>query len=225
MKQIAHWYLSSIGAKLVMAVTGVLLFGFVLGHMTGNLLMFAGPDAMNAYAHFLQEKGMLLLSVRAGLLAIFAVHIASAMRVHRQNRAARPEPYAVSSYLVTTYAARTIFVSGLIVLAFVIYHLLHYTLGVTNPEFLRMLDPQGRRDVYGMVITGFTNRAVALSYIVAMLLLSSHLSHGLTSLFQTLGLHGPKFKPLVNKVGPAVAIVIFIGFASIPLAVLSGRLN
>jgi succinate dehydrogenase / fumarate reductase cytochrome b subunit len=225
MKQNAHWYLSSIGAKLVMATTGVLLFGFVLSHLTGNLLMFAGPDAMNAYAHWLQEKGMLLWAARAGLLVIFTVHIGSAIRVHRQNRAARPDSYAVSSYLATTYAARTILVSGLVVLAFVIYHLLHFTLGVTNPEYLLMLDPQGRRDVYGMVVTGFENRAVALSYIVAMLLLSSHLSHGLTSLFQTFGLHGPSFKLLADKVGPAVAIVIFIGFASIPLAVLSGRLN
>jgi succinate dehydrogenase / fumarate reductase cytochrome b subunit len=131
MNRNSHWYLSSIGSKLVMAATGVLLFGFLVGHLTGNLLMFAGPDAMNTYAHWLKEKGGLLWGARLGLFIVFTVHIASAIRVNRQNRAARSEAYAVSNYLATTYASRTILVSGLIVLAFVIYHLLHYTLGVT----------------------------------------------------------------------------------------------
>jgi succinate dehydrogenase / fumarate reductase cytochrome b subunit len=225
MKRIAHWYLSSIGAKLVMAATGVLLFGFLVGHLMGNFLMFAGPEAMNAYAHWLKQKGMLLWAVRGGLLVIFAVHIYSALRVSRQNRAARPVPYAVSSYLATTYAARTILVSGLIVLAFVIYHLLHFTLGVTDPEFLKMFDSQGRLNVYRMVILGFSNSVVVGAYIASMLLLAMHLSHGLTSFFQTLGLHGPKFQPFAHKIGPAVAFLIFAGFISIPLAVLTGILH
>ena len=225
MKRIAHWYLSSIGAKLVMAATGVLLFGFLVGHLMGNFLMFAGPEAMNAYAHWLKEKGMLLWATRLGLLVFFAVHIYSALRVSRQNRAARPAPYAVSNYLATTYAARTILVSGLIVLAFVIYHLLHFTLGVTDPEYLRMFDSQGRQNVYRMVIQGFSNSVVAGAYIAAMLLLAMHLSHGLTSFFQTLGLHGPKFMPFAHKIGPAVAFLIFAGFVSIPLAVLAGILH
>ncbi|MBT3351284.1 MAG: succinate dehydrogenase cytochrome b subunit [Nitrospinaceae bacterium] len=225
MNQNSHWYLTSIGAKLVMAATGVLLFGFLVGHLTGNLLMFAGPDAMNTYAHWLKERGGLLWGARLGLLVVFAVHIASAIRVNRQNRAARPVAYAVSSFMATSYAARTILVSGIIILAFVVYHLLHYTLGVTNPEYLRMFDVKGRPDVYGMVVSGFSNPTVTGAYIVAMLLLASHLSHGLTSLFQTFGLYGPKFRPFSTKLGPVVAILIFIGFVSIPLAVLSGRLH
>ena len=225
MNRNSHWYLSSIGSKLVMAATGVLLFGFLVGHLTGNLLMFAGPDAMNTYAHWLKEKGGLLWGARLGLFIVFTVHIASAIRVNRQNRAARSKAYAVSNYVATTYAARTILVSGLIVLAFVIYHLLHYTLGVTNPEYFRMFDVKGRPDVYGMVVSGFSSRTVTGAYIVAMLMLASHLSHGLTSLFQTFGLHGPKFKPFASKLGPVVAILMFIGFVSIPLAVMSGRLH
>ncbi|MFP6871290.1 MAG: succinate dehydrogenase cytochrome b subunit [Nitrospinota bacterium] len=225
MKNFGQWYLSSIGAKLVMAVTGALLFGFVIGHLAGNLLMFAGPDAMNTYAAWLKEKGMLLWGARLGILIVFAVHIASALRVNRMNRAARPDAYAVSNFLAATYASRTILVSGLIVLAFVIYHLLHFTLGVTNPEYFKLIDAKNRPDIYAMVVQGFSNRIVAVSYIAAMILLALHLSHGLTSFFQTLGLHGSKFRPFAGKLGPAVAIVIFIGFASIPLAVLAGRIH
>jgi len=225
MKFIGQWYFSSLGAKLVMAATGVLLLGFLVIHLAGNLLMFSGPEATNAYAAWLKEKGIILWAARLGLLIVFAVHIASALRVHRMNQAARPDAYAVSSFLVTTYAARTILFSGFIVLAFVIYHLLHFTMGVTNPEYLKLVDSESRPDVYAMVVQGFSNRAVTTSYIVAMLFLASHLSHGLTSFFQTIGLHGPRFSPFAGKLGPVVAILIFIGFVSIPLAVLAGRIH
>lgn len=225
MNRVAQWYLSSIGAKLVMAATGILLFLFLIGHLSGNLLMFAGQDAMNGYAKWLKDRGPLLWAARLGLLIIFASHVASAFRVWRLNRAARPEPYAVSKYLVTTYAARTIMVSGVIILAFLVYHLMHYTLGVTNPEFLHLLDAKGRLNVYGMVIRGFSNVAVSSVYLIAMLLLGMHLSHGVTSFFQTLGLHGKKFSAFTEKIGPAFGILIFAGYASIPLAVLAGVLK
>lgn len=225
MNRVSQWYLSSIGAKLVMAATGILLLGFVIGHLMGNLLMFAGPEAMNAYAKWLKDKGLLLWVVRLGLLVIFVSHVASAFRVWRLNRAARPEPYAVSSYLATTYAARTIMISGIIVLAFIVFHLMHYTLGVTNPEFLQLVDAKGRLNVYRMVISGFSNVAVSGVYLVAMLLLGMHLSHGVSSFFQTIGLHGSKFSSFTEKLGPACGILIFAGYASIPLAVLSGVLK
>jgi succinate dehydrogenase / fumarate reductase cytochrome b subunit len=145
--------------------------------------------------------------------------------VWRLNRAARPEPYAVSNYLVTTYAARTIMISGIIVLAFIVYHLMHYTLGVTNPEFWLLVDAKGRPNVYRMVITGFSNVAVSGVYLFAMLLLGMHLSHGVSSFFQTIGLDGSKFSSFTEKFGPACGILVFAGYASIPLAVLSGVLK
>lgn len=225
MNRVVHWYQSSIGAKMVMAVTGVLLFLFVVSHLMGNLLMFAGQDAMNAYAKWLKDKGLLLWVARLGLLVVFVTHVASAFKVWRVNRSARPDPYAVSKYLATTYAARTIMISGIIVLVFLVYHLMHYTLGVTNPEFLQLIDSQGRLNVYRMVILGFSNVAVSGIYLVAMLLLGMHLSHGVTSLFQTLGLHGSKFSSFTEKLGPACGILIFAGYASIPLGVLGGVLQ
>lgn len=225
MNRVAYWYLSSIGAKLVMAITGIMLFGFVIGHLMGNLLMFAGQEAVNTYAQWLKDRGLLLWVVRAGLLAVFVVHIASAFRVWRLNRAARPEPYDVSKFLTTTYAARTIMVSGVIVLAFVAYHLMHYTLGITNPEFMGLVDSQGRHNVYRMVIQGFSSVPVSVVYLIAVLLLGMHLSHGVTSFFQTLGLHGSKFSAFTAKLGPVCGLLIFIGYASIPMAVLSGILK
>lgn len=225
MHRVAHWYLSSIGAKLVMAVTGIPLFLFIISHLTGNLLMFAGQDAMNAYAHWLKSMGLLLWAARLGLLAIFVSHIASAFRVWRLNRTARPEPYAVSKYLATTYAARTIMISGVLVLAFLVYHLMHYTLGVTNPEFFQLIDSKGRLNVYRMVIHGFSSVAVSGVYLIAMLLLGMHLSHGVSSLFQTLGLHGRKFSAFTERLGPACGVLIFAGYGSIPLAVLAGVLK
>ncbi len=225
MNRVSQWYLSSIGAKLMMAVTGIFLFGFIVSHLMGNLLMFAGPEAMNAYAKWLKDMGLLLWVARLGLLAIFVSHVASAFRVWRLNRAARPEPYAVSNFLATTYAARTIMISGIIVLAFLIYHLMHYTLGVTNPEYLQLVDAKGRLNVYRMVISGFSNVAVSGVYLIAMLLLGMHLSHGVSSLFQTLGLHSRKFSSFTEKLGPACGVLIFAGYASIPLAVLSGVLK
>jgi succinate dehydrogenase / fumarate reductase cytochrome b subunit len=225
MNRIAHWYLSSIGAKLLMAATGVLLFGFVIGHLLGNLLMFAGPDAMNSYAQFLKEKGLLLWGARSVILVVFVAHIASAFRVWRQNRAARPEPYDVSRFLVTTYAARTIMISGILVLAFVIYHLMHFTLGVTDPAGFQLVDSQGRHNVHAMVIRGFSSVPIAAMYLVAVLILGMHLSHGVTSLFQTIGLHGAKFSRFTSKLGPLCGILIFVGYASIPLAVMAGILK
>jgi len=216
---------SSIGAKLAMAVTGILLFVFVVAHLLGNLLVFAGREATNAYAHGLREMGGLLWAARVGLVAVFLVHVASALRLWRLNRAARPEPYAVVSPVASSYAGRTIVMTGLLVLLYVVYHLLHFTLGVTNPEFLKLVDPKGRPDVYLMVVRGFSNVAISAVYLAAMVLLGLHLSHGVTSLFQTLGISHPSYDPLIKRLGPVSAILIFAGYASIPVAVVAGLLK
>ncbi len=225
MSHFSHYFQTSVGSKVVMAVTGILLFLFLIAHLLGNLLVFAGSDATNAYGHGLREMPALLWIARLGLLLVFILHVASAIRVSRLNRDARPVPYVVLSTIETTFAARTILMSGLIVLAFVVYHLLHFTLGVTNPEYLQLVDSHGRADVYRMVVTGFQNVVVSVVYIIAMLLLAMHLSHGVTSFFQSIGLNHPRYNRLFKRLGPISAIIIFIGFVSIPFSVLSGMVK
>lgn len=216
---------SSVGAKAAMAVTGLLLALFVVAHLLGNLLVFAGPEATNAYAQGLKDLGALLWLARIGLLAVFLVHVGSALRLWRLNRAARPQPYAVSESDAVTYAGRSIVLTGALVLAFAAYHLLHFTLFATNPEFAQLRDAQGRHDVYAMVIRGFGNAAVSGVYLASMVLLGLHLSHGVTSLFQSLGLSSPSYDPFIKRLGPWSGGVIAVGFMSIPLAVLAGVLK
>jgi succinate dehydrogenase / fumarate reductase cytochrome b subunit len=216
---------SSVGTKYVMAVTGLLLIGFVLAHMAGNLLIFAGKDALNAYAHALEEKPGLLWAARVILLAIFVLHIALGVRLTWQNREARPVRYVCEDTVQANWASRHMLLTGLLILAFVVYHLLHFTLGVTDPSNFKYrlpLDPQKYRDVAAMVVGGFRQPAVTLAYVVAMVFLALHLWHGAASWFQSLGLNGRGYDKVINWVGPAVALVVLIGNCSIPLAILAG---
>ena len=213
---------SSIASKTVMALTGLGLLGFVIVHMLGNLQIFAGPDKLNAYAKTLQDLGPLLWVMRAGVAALFLVHILSAFAIVRANRAARPVAYVGRKDQVTTYAASTMIYSGLIVLAFVVFHLLHLTLGVTHPAHYASRTPTGGHDVYAMVVLGFQQAPVALAYVVAQAVLCLHLSHGASSAFQTLGVTHPRLAFLKAGFGKAVAAVIFVGNVSIPLSVLAG---
>jgi len=222
MSRFARLWQSSIGAKQVMAVTGLLLFVFVVAHLLGNLLVFAGREATNGYAHKLREMGALLWAARIGLLAVFLAHVGSGVRLWQLNRAARPDGYSEANHLAASYAGRTIVMSGLLILAYVVYHLMHFTLGVTNPEYLTFKDPLGHADVYRMVVAGFSRPVISGVYAVSMILLGLHLSHGLQSFFQTLGLNHPAYNPFFRKVGPVAAVVIAIGYISIPLAVLAG---
>ena len=225
MGRLAKVLQSSIGAKVAMAVTGILLVLFIIGHLLGNLLMFAGPEATNAYAKGLKDLGALLWGARIGLLIVFVVHIGSALRLWRLNKAARPQAYTVSDSTVVTYAGRSIVMTGLLVLVFAAYHLLHFTLFVTNPEFAQLHDAQGRHDVYRMVILGFRNTAVTGVYLVSMILLGLHLSHGVTSLFQSLGINNPSYNPIIKRLGPWSGVLVALSFMSIPLAVLAGVLK
>ncbi len=216
---------SSIGSKVLMAVTGLMLFGFVVGHMLGNLQIFIGQEAVNNYAATLKEMGALLWLARIGLILAVLVHISAAIRLTRGNQKARPITYAHSGTVQATYASRTMMKSGLIVLAFVIYHLLHLTFGVILPEAHSATDSLGRPDVYSMTVLGFQNVLVSLSYIAAMLLLGFHLSHGVSSLFQSLGLNHPRYNPIIQKIGPSAALVIVLGNISMPIAVLLGLVS
>ena len=214
-------YNSSLGKKYVMAITGLLLFLFVIVHMAGNLQVYLGPESMNAYAALLQSKPGLLWTARVGLFVIAVLHIVSALQLAAENRAARPQTYAEGKP-IASLASRTILVSGLIVFAFIVYHLMHFTLGVTNPDFVDLHDPLGRHDVYTMVVEGFRNPYVSVFYILSMGLLCLHLSHGVSSLFQSLGIRRKTTVASFNRFAQVSAILIFIGNCSIPIAILAG---
>ncbi len=205
-----------------MAITGVLLFGFLVGHMAGNLLAFRGQEAMNAYAQFLKTSPALLWPARVGLLALFLLHVATAIRLTRQNKAARPERYAHEQTVQASFASLTMIYSGLIVAAFLVFHLLHFTFGAIQRDHYLLHDAQGRHDVYTMLVLGFRHPVVSLSYAVAVLLLGLHLSHGLQSLFQSLGIRHPRLTSCISIGAPVIAALLTVGFLSVPLSVLLG---
>jgi succinate dehydrogenase cytochrome b subunit len=208
------FYRSSIGKKVVMAVTGVILFGFVIGHMLGNLQVFIGAHQMNEYAAMLKANATLLWGVRLLLLVAVTWHIVAAIQLTRMSQRSRPEGYHYKDVIQADYAARTMRWSGPIIAVFVIYHLLHFTTGSLHPQF-------DVHDVYRNVISGFRVWPVALFYIIAMLALAFHLWHGVWSMFQTLGLINPKSAKIIRRVAAIATLVIAIGFISIPMAVLA----
>jgi len=226
MSSTASLFRSSLGKKFVMAATGALLFLFVVGHMVGNLQIFLGPEAINRYGHFLQSNVELLWPVRIGLLAILILHIWSAAKVSRENLAARPVGYAGDPAApAASYASRTMLMSGLIVFAFIIYHLLHYTVQVkainlTGTDFLVLHDDQNRHDVYAMMVLGFRQPVVSGFYLIAMALLCTHLSHGVYAMGQSLGIKGGFCPCLPKCLAKWGSILIFVGYVSIPLAIL-----
>jgi succinate dehydrogenase / fumarate reductase cytochrome b subunit len=215
-------YSSSIGKKYIMAISGFALFLFVIAHMAGNLQIFLGRDAINSYAAFLKSKPGLLWSARAGLLILAVLHITAAIQLVSENSDARPVKYSEGKPTAASFASRTIFVSGLVIFAFIIYHLLHFTFGVTNPEFLTSKDPVDplRHDVYGMMIAGFSNPWVSAFYIISMGLLCLHLSHGVSSAFQSLGIRNKGNVRAIHSAARFAALVVFIGNCAIVLAVL-----
>jgi succinate dehydrogenase / fumarate reductase cytochrome b subunit len=219
------FYQSSIGKKYVVALTALLLILYVLGHLLGNLQIYLGPDRINAYAKFLHDLGPILWVVRIILIAAFLTHIVATIQLAQENRLAKPQKYAVTGYRRSTTASRTMLVSGLIVLCFVIYHLLQFTLQLTDPEFREVHDSLGRHDVYRMLILGFRNPFVSLFYVVGLFLLTNHLSHGFSSVVQTLGINNRKITNLVSVGGQTLAWVIFAGYVSIPVTIFFGILS
>jgi succinate dehydrogenase cytochrome b subunit len=217
-----RFWRSSIGKKYVMAITGLGLFIFVIAHMLGNLQIFLGPEAINDYAEALKSIPALLWSFRIGLLAITILHITAAIQLVAINRRARPVNYQTRKIIASNFANRTMFISGLILLAFIIFHLAHFTLGLVNQEYLDFRDPLDRPDVYRMMITGFSNPLVSFFYIVSMGLLMLHLSHGVSSTFQSVGLRSKRVFGFLDKLARISALVIFIANCSIPLAILAG---
>jgi succinate dehydrogenase / fumarate reductase cytochrome b subunit len=257
---------SSLGSKFVMALTGLGLFGFVIAHMIGNLLLFAGPDALNSYAHTLKENGELLWPARVVLLALFIIHIVLGIRLAYANRQARPVRYQYEDTVQASWSSRHMLSTGLVLLAFVVYHLAHFTFGVVvpaheqrNPDkpsepvkldkdrnYLELSETReagkskyipdypndlswaqkrgldARPDVYSMVVSGFRNPWISISYLVAMIFLWLHLWHGGSSWFQSLGINHPRYNGILQGVGPVIATILLIGNSAIVLSVWLG---
>ena len=213
---------ASIGKKVLVAATGIFLVGFVIGHMLGNLQIFLGQDAINTYAAALQALGPALWIIRLIMLTAAVVHIWVTVLLYFENRAARPVNYRVRKYVETGVSSRFMIYSGIGVFLFIGYHLMHYTMLITNPEYHNLTDSLGRHDVFSMMVLGFQNVVISGVYIVAMFLLSLHINHAAFSLFQTLGLCNDKWETRWKRVSLLLAILLFVGFVSIPAGVLSG---
>jgi len=208
---------------MIVAITGVILIVFVIGHLIGNLQIFLGPEWINAYSQHLRDLGPLLWLIRIFLLASVILHIYFTILLAIENRRARPERYIDRNYVKASWASRHMVVSGLVVLTFIIFHLLHFTARKFNPQFpLLKLDPLNRYDVYSMMVYGFQNVYVSTFYVVGLFLLTLHLTHGSSSFFQSLGLNNERLTPKLAIGGRVFAWLLFIGYTSIPVAVLLG---
>jgi succinate dehydrogenase / fumarate reductase cytochrome b subunit len=210
---------TTIGKKAVMAVTGLILFGFLIGHMLGNLQIYLGPETLNGYAEKLQSMGPLLWAVRAVLGLSLLLHVWMVVDLYAKSLAARPVAYRVTQSVATNYAAKTMWLSGIVILLFVLYHLAHFTFpGIAMGQYEH--DTHGQ--VYLNVINGFSVPWVTALYVAAQLFLWAHLYHGAWSLLQTLGLNHPRYNERSRTVAKLVAAVIVVGNISIPVAVLAG---
>ncbi|WP_404424818.1 succinate dehydrogenase cytochrome b subunit [Nibricoccus sp. IMCC34717] len=242
MNPIVSLFRSSIGRKFLMAVTGLILIGFVTGHLVGNLQIFTHPDHINGYAHFLQNLGPALWAFRIGLLACIAIHVWAAVALSLENRAARgAESYGVSKWLQATLASRYMKQTGLVVLAFFVYHIAHFTVGAAQSatfkanlthytitenvrEFGIPLANRGDvvHDVYSMVYLGFANPVVSLFYIVAVTLLTLHILHGIQSSLQTIGWRNERWIGCLRRASTVFCLLYVLGSIAIPGLILTG---
>jgi succinate dehydrogenase / fumarate reductase cytochrome b subunit len=233
MNIITHVFKSSLGKKYIMAVTGFGLFLFVIGHLAGNLQIFLGREAINRYGQFLQSNPELIWPARLTLLLMVGLHIWSAVMVSLENKAARPVGYAVYQPVGSSFASRHMLIGGSVVFVFIIYHLLHYTaevqyLNFTGRDFAAFMEklpgqfPPERHDIFKMMVVGFSQPLVSGFYVLGLALLCLHLSHGASSMFQSLGWKNEAYRPFLDNAARVIAVAIFLGYTSIPIAILCG---
>ncbi|MBX3044090.1 MAG: succinate dehydrogenase cytochrome b subunit [Candidatus Kapabacteria bacterium] len=236
---------STIFNKIVMAATGAILVLFLIGHCVGNLQIFLGQDVFNTYAHFLQSTGELLWIVRLVLLASILLHVVTSLKLKSLNNSAKPEGYRVKSYVKSTLYSRSMIYSGIVIFLLAVYHLLHFTAQVTNPEYAEFEQSYGpklktealiemngeivpvsagdgifqRHDAYKMVIAGFNKWYISVVYILFVFFVGLHLAHAVQSMFQTLGWNGPRLSPILTTLSKVIGWGLFLGFSSVPVAV------
>ncbi len=213
---------SSVTLKIVMAITGVAMVGFVVIHMLGHLIVFQGRVAYNDYAEFLQGLGGLKWIARFGLLGMIGAHIAAATALTNRNQRARPEGYVKLRSRRTTFAAKSMWFAGLAIFFALLYHLAHFTLGWVDAEQYTWIDEFGRHDLYSHFVISFEDPRILGTYLAFVVFVCMHLSHGVTSMFKTMGLSRGRFTKPIEMIGPVVAIILFLGFAAPPLACMMG---
>lgn len=209
---------STLGKKVIVAVTGLIMLGFVAGHLLGNLQVFAGPEKINDYAAFLHQAKPLLWGTRVALLVALVLHFMCTIQLVRRNRASRPIAYLQSANIQATAASRFMVWTGLFLLFYILYHLAHLTLGVTHKPFLE-------GDVYANIVTGFLSWPVSAIYVVGMVCLGFHLYHGVWSVFPTLGITHPRYETARRGFAVGIAVALSAGYLSIPAAVWFGVLH
>lgn len=222
------FYKSSIGKKWVVALTGLVLVGYVFGHLAGNLQVFLPPEQINNYAEFLHSHQYLLWAARTFLIVCFVLHIVTTIKLVLENRAARPEKYKMKRSVQAKIATKTMALSGLLVLSFVIFHLLHFTARTTDARFKPIAEGgalHGEYDAHSMIVLGFQSPLVSGFYLLSVFLVCLHLSHGFSSLLQTFGINSKGLEERVKFWGQVIAWLVFVGYASIPVAVLAGYLK
>jgi succinate dehydrogenase / fumarate reductase cytochrome b subunit len=213
---------TSIGRKIVMAVTGACMVLFTIIHLLGNSSIFVGPSGINSYAEHLHSMPLpIIMAFRAVMLCLFLVHVLYGIQLTLENSNGRPSAYAVKANRKATFASENMIWTGLLLFAFIVYHLLHFTLRVT-PGLKLVNDATGHFDVFAMVASSFSTFAGAGLYAAAMVVLFLHLYHGIQSFFQTIGQANDSTLPTIMTAGRFVALVLFLGFASIPLSILLG---
>ena len=217
---IVKFTMSSVGSKIVMAATGLGLWLFVTGHLAGNLLAYLGRDTFNAYAETLKGNPLLLWGARSALFIAIPLHFFFAVRSAGMNKAARPVAYAYANKTPASLASKTMIISGLVIAAFFAFHIAHFTLRIVSVT--DSLGPTGAFSPYDMLIQGFKNPLISGFYIVGQVLLAQHLSHGIYSLFQHLGLWGKRWTPFIRSAALVVGYGLCAAFISIPVSVLLG---
>lgn len=210
-----------------MAISGFLMIAFVLVHLLGNASIYSGPNGINAYAMALHSFPPFIWAFRITMLTLFCLHVFYGIQLTIENRGAKPGGYAIQKSLGSTYASRNMIWTGLLIGAFLIFHLLHFTIQVIDPGISAKShgDALGRPDVFLMVVKGFEKSGIVSVYLIAMAALWLHLLHSIQSAFQTVGLNSERSLPVIVKVGTFAAIFIFLGFAAMPMAVLTGLLK
>jgi succinate dehydrogenase / fumarate reductase cytochrome b subunit len=215
---------TSVGRKLLMAVTGFFMLLFVTGHLLGNSTIFFGPGALNTYAEKLQSLGPLLWIIRGVMFLMLAIHVWFGILLTLENSAANPSKYAVSKKLKATFSGETMIWTGVLLLAFIVYHLLQFTVRVT-PDVVLGNDAKGRFDVFSMMTASFRYIPIVAIYVAAMVALFLHLSHGIQSIFQTVGCTNDKTLPKVMTLGKLISVIFLVGYSAIPILILAGILT
>ena len=220
MNRLRRFYRAALGKKIVMGVTGLIGIGFVILHMAGNLLAFRGADAINAYAHFLASTGEALWLLRIVLIVAVILHVVAAYQLTMQSRAARPVGYAKREPQVSTWAARTMRVGGVLLLVFIVLHIMHFT----NPGWR----PAGgfvKADVYANIVASFRIWWITLFYVVSMIALGLHVYHGAWSSIRSVGIAQPSERPLHRTIALGIAVLLWLGFTAVPVAVFAGWIS